>query len=72
MQKMYLNCCPKLEEEKEKYDVVILDPPAFTKVHAVPSKNAVKGYREINLRATEAGEGRRFSGHLLLFPFYGI
>lgn len=40
---------PQLEQKGESYDVVILDPPAFTK-----SKNsirqAVKGYREINLR----------------------
>ena len=40
---------PKLEEEGEKYDVVILDPPAFTKSRS-SVKNAVKGYREINLR----------------------
>lgn len=41
---------PKLEEEGEKFDVVILDPPAFTKSRN-SVKNAVKGYREINLRA---------------------
>lgn len=41
---------PELEERKEKYDVVILDPPAFTKSRS-SVKNAVKGYREINLRA---------------------
>lgn len=40
---------PELEEKGEKYDVVILDPPAFTKSRA-SVKNAVKGYREINLR----------------------
>ncbi len=40
---------PKLEEQGEKYDVVILDPPAFTKSRS-SVKNAVKGYREINLR----------------------
>ena len=39
-----------LEEKGEKYDVVILDPPAFTKSRS-SVKNAVKGYREINLRA---------------------
>ncbi len=40
---------PQLEAKGEQYDVVILDPPAFTKSkHSV--KNAVKGYREINLR----------------------
>lgn len=41
---------PKLEEEGKKFDVVILDPPAFTKSRN-SVKNAVKGYREINLRA---------------------
>ena len=40
---------PKLEEAGEKYDVVILDPPAFTKSRAT-IKNAMKGYREINIR----------------------
>ena len=41
---------PELEEKGEKFDVVILDPPAFTKSRK-SVKNAVKGYREINLRA---------------------
>ena len=40
---------PKLEAEGEKFDVVILDPPAFTKSRN-SVRNAVKGYREINLR----------------------
>ena len=40
---------PKLEAEGERYGVVILDPPAFTKSRN-SVKNAVKGYREINLR----------------------
>ena len=41
---------PALEEKGEKYDVVILDPPAFTKTRsAVPG--ALRGYKEINLRA---------------------
>ena len=41
---------PELEKQGEKFDVVILDPPAFTKSRN-SIKNAVKGYREINLRA---------------------
>lgn len=41
---------PEFEEAGEKFDVVILDPPAFTKSRG-SIKNAVKGYREINLRA---------------------
>ena len=40
---------PRLERQGERYDVVILDPPAFTKSRN-SVKNAVKGYREINLR----------------------
>ena len=40
---------PKLEQEGEQFDVVILDPPAFTKSRS-SVKNAIKGYREINLR----------------------
>lgn len=40
---------PELEGSGETFDVVILDPPAFTKSRN-SIKNAVKGYREINLR----------------------
>lgn len=40
---------PELEAKGESYDVVILDPPAFTKSRN-SVKNAVKGYREINVR----------------------
>lgn len=40
---------PELERKGETFDVVILDPPAFTKSRS-SVKNAVKGYREINLR----------------------
>lgn len=41
---------PRLEDDKEQFDVIILDPPAFTKSRN-SVKNAIKGYREINLRA---------------------
>ena len=40
---------PELEKKGERYDVVVLDPPAFTKSRS-SVKNAVKGYREINMR----------------------
>lgn len=40
---------PKLEQEGERFDVVILDPPAFTKSRS-SVRNATKGYREINMR----------------------
>ncbi len=41
---------PQMEAAGEQFDVIILDPPAFTKSRN-SVKNAVKGYREINLRA---------------------
>ena len=40
---------PKLLDEGKSYDVVILDPPAFTKSKEA-TKNAIKGYREINMK----------------------
>ncbi len=40
---------PKLALSGEQYDVVILDPPAFTKSRQA-TKNAIKGYREINMK----------------------
>lgn len=52
------NCFDHLREltdQKARYDVVILDPPAFTKTRAaVPS--ALRGYKEINLRALKLVE----------------
>jgi 23S rRNA (cytosine1962-C5)-methyltransferase len=41
---------PRLEREKGKYDLVILDPPAFAKSRTVLAE-ALRGYREINRRA---------------------
>ena len=61
---------PRLEEQGEQFDVVILDPPAFTKSRS-SIKNAVKGYREINLRGMRLVKDGGLSGHLLLLPFYG-
>lgn len=40
---------PRLAQAGELYDVVILDPPAFTKSKEA-TKNAIKGYREINMK----------------------
>ncbi|MBL7995651.1 class I SAM-dependent rRNA methyltransferase [bacterium] len=42
-----------INEQKEKFDVIILDPPAFAKSRA-HIKDAIKGYREINRRAAKA------------------
>ena len=36
--------------EGEKYDTIILDPPAFTKTRSAVA-SATRGYKEINLRA---------------------
>lgn len=41
---------PRLCEERAKYDLVILDPPAFTKSRKTVDR-AERGYKEINLRA---------------------
>lgn len=40
---------PRLNKEGIQYDVVILDPPAFTKSKEA-TRNAIKGYREINIQ----------------------
>ena len=40
---------PRQISEGRSYDVVILDPPAFTKSREA-TKQAVKGYREINMK----------------------
>lgn len=43
---------PCLAAMGEQYDVVILDPPAFTKSREA-TKNAIKGYREINRKGLQ-------------------
>ena len=43
---------PEYMEEGRQFDVVILDPPAFTKSRE-SLKNAIKGYREINRRGLQ-------------------
>jgi 23S rRNA (cytosine1962-C5)-methyltransferase len=40
---------PEWSKEGRKFDVVILDPPAFTKARGTVN-SAVRGYKEINLR----------------------
>ena len=41
---------PQLERESSPYDLIILDPPAFTKARRTV-ENAMRGYKEINYRA---------------------
>jgi len=48
-------CCDvfdllRSEEIKDKYDIIVLDPPAFTKDKQTVNK-AYRGYKEINLQA---------------------
>ncbi|MDR2795700.1 MAG: class I SAM-dependent rRNA methyltransferase [Spirochaetaceae bacterium] len=40
----------KLERAKECFDIIVLDPPAFAKSHTALD-NAIRGYREINIKA---------------------
>ncbi len=41
-----------LDDIKDKYDVIVLDPPAFAK-HRDAVKNALQGYKRINAKAIE-------------------
>jgi 23S rRNA (cytosine1962-C5)-methyltransferase len=41
-----------LNDIKDKYDIIILDPPAFAKHHNV-LHNALQGYKRLNVRAIE-------------------
>ena len=41
-----------LNDIKDKYDMIILDPPAFAKHHNVLA-NALQGYKRLNIRAIE-------------------
>ncbi len=50
-----LDRLPQMVAEGVKYDVVILDPPAFTKSREA-TKSAVKGYREINMKGLKLVE----------------
>ena len=46
---------PRMVDQGIKYDVVILDPPAFTKSREA-TKQAIKGYREINMKGLKLVE----------------
>ena len=41
-----------LDREGDKYDIIILDPPAFAK-HRAALRNALKGYTRLNVKAFE-------------------
>ena len=58
----------KLAEQKRgAYDYIILDPPAFTKSSATVA-NAIRGYKEINLKAMRILP--RLSGHVLVLALH--
>ncbi len=65
------------DQEKEQYDMVILDPPAFTKTRSA-IEGATRGYKEINLRAMKLIRDGGFlvtcscSQHILPGPFLDI
>lgn len=45
------------QEQHEKYDLIVLDPPAFTKTRGAV-EGALRGYKEINLRGMKlVGDG---------------
>ena len=47
---------PRLEKEGEKFDVVILDPPAFTKSSATVA-NAIRGFHKIKKLHQKRNQG---------------
>ena len=55
-----------LEKTGERYDTIVLDPPAFAKNKASMPK-ALAGYKDINLRALRLLNPGRLSRHLQLF-----
>ena len=55
----------ELERRGERFDTIVLDPPAFAKNKASVRK-ALSGYKEINLRALKLLDARRVPGHLQL------
>ena len=50
----------ELERRGERFDTIVLDPPAFAKNKAAVQK-ALSGYKEINLRRPQAAVARRLS-----------
>lgn len=60
---------PKLAQSGEQYDVVILDPPAFTKSRQA-TKNAIKGYREINMKGLKLVKDGGYFATWFLLPFH--
>ena len=55
------------ESNEERYDLIILDPPSFTRSKR-SVKDAMRGYKEIHLRALKMLEPGRKTGNLHLLP----
>jgi 23S rRNA (cytosine1962-C5)-methyltransferase len=51
-QSFRLDAFEYLNDIKDKYDLIILDPPAFAKHHNVLS-NALQGYKRLNIKAID-------------------
>ncbi len=67
----------KMQEQGEKFDVIILDPPAFVK-NRKKLKQGIKGYKEINMRAMDMLNENGFliscscSQHLEVYSFLNM
>ena len=55
----------------EKFDAIVLDPPAFAKTKRAV-EGALRGYKELNLRALKMLASRRPARHLLLLASRGL
>ena len=55
----------------EKFDAIVLDPPAFAKTKRAV-EGALRGYKELNLRALKMLASWRHAGDLLLLPSRGL
>ena len=50
----------------KQYDTIVLDPPAFAKSKK-HLESAIRGYKELNLRALKMLRPGRSAGHVLVF-----
>lgn len=62
---------PRLEREGEKFDLVILDPPAFYQIQKLGEKCA-EGLPGNQSPGDEAGAGRRIPCNLFLLAFHDL
>jgi 23S rRNA (cytosine1962-C5)-methyltransferase len=62
---MCLMPCASWDQRCERFDTIVLDPPAFTKSRTTV-KSGARGYKEINLARVKVTESRRRFDYLLL------